>query len=72
MSYQWQVRSGAGFVNIAGAVGLTFVPQQAQVGLELRLMASFTDLGGVRAFGVFRHHRAGRRQRDRHQRAPIP
>ena len=48
VSYQWQVRSGAGFVNIAGAVGLTFVPQQAQVGLELRLMASFTDAGGVR------------------------
>jgi Ca2+-binding RTX toxin-like protein len=47
VSYQWQVRSGAGFVSIAGATGLTFVPQQAQVGLELRLMATFTDLGGV-------------------------
>lgn len=48
ISYQWQVRSGATFINIAGASGITFVPQQAQVGLELRLMATFTDAGGVR------------------------
>jgi Ca2+-binding RTX toxin-like protein len=48
VSYQWQVRSGAGFANIAGATGTTFVPQQAQVGLELRLMASFTDLAGIK------------------------
>ncbi|MBA4094578.1 MAG: heme peroxidase, partial [Candidatus Accumulibacter sp.] len=47
VTYQWQVRSGAGFANIAGATGLTFVPQQAQVGFELRLMASFRDLAGV-------------------------
>ena len=48
VTYQWQVNSGTGFVNIAGATGLSFTPQQAQVGLELRLMASFTDLSGVK------------------------
>ena len=48
ITYQWQVSSGTAFVNIAGATGLTFVPQQAQVGFALRLMASFTDLAGVK------------------------
>jgi Ca2+-binding RTX toxin-like protein len=48
VSYQWQVASGTGFVNIAGATGPSFAPQQAQVGLALRVQASFTDLSGAR------------------------
>ena len=47
ISYQWQVYNGTAFVDIPGATGDTFLPQQAQVGFQLRVVASFTDAGGV-------------------------
>ena len=47
VTYQWQSGSGATFVNIAGATGATFTPAQDQVGLQLRVIASFTSQLGV-------------------------
>lgn len=47
ISYQWQALVGGVFVNIAGATGATFMPQQAQVGQQLRVVASFIDATGV-------------------------
>ncbi|MDB5746972.1 MAG: Hemolysin-type calcium-binding region [Massilia sp.] len=47
ISYQWQVFTGGVFVDIAGATADTFLPQQAQVGLQLRVVARFSDAGGV-------------------------
>ncbi|WP_207258383.1 peroxidase family protein [Pseudomonas sp. FW305-70] len=44
VTHQWQVGGiGVPFTDIAGATGLTFTPTQAQVGLSLRVVASFTD-----------------------------
>jgi Ca2+-binding RTX toxin-like protein len=42
-SYQWQQSSGLSFVDIAGATAATFTPAQAQVGFQLRVLATFTD-----------------------------
>jgi len=47
VNHQWQVQNGGGFINIAGATAATFTPTQAQVGLQLRVVASYTDLGGT-------------------------
>ncbi|MFC5462307.1 peroxidase family protein [Massilia niabensis] len=47
ISYQWQAFIGGAFVNIAGATGITFLPQQAQVEQQLRVVASFVDATGV-------------------------
>ena len=47
ISYQWQALVNGVFVNIAGATGAVFIPQQAQVGQQLRVMASFRDAGGA-------------------------
>jgi hypothetical protein len=47
ISFQWQVLVGGAFVNIAGATGASFTPQQAQVGQQLRVMANFVDATGV-------------------------
>ncbi|MBS1158828.1 MAG: hypothetical protein H6R15_1247, partial [Proteobacteria bacterium] len=47
IAHQWQVRNGAVFTNIAGATAMTFTPFQAQVGLQLRFVASYTDAGGT-------------------------
>jgi Ca2+-binding RTX toxin-like protein len=47
VSYQWQSGSGATFTNIAGATGASFTPTQAQVGTQLRVIASFLDQFGV-------------------------
>ncbi|WP_223462319.1 peroxidase family protein [Pseudomonas sp. A-R-26] len=44
VTHQWQVGGiGVSFTDIAGATGSTFTPTQAQVGLSLRVVASFTD-----------------------------
>ncbi|WP_085718699.1 peroxidase family protein [Pseudomonas sp. B28(2017)] len=44
VTHQWQVGGiGVPFTDIAGATGSTFTPTQAQVGLSLRVVASFTD-----------------------------
>ncbi|MCP2020160.1 UNVERIFIED_ORG: Ca2+-binding RTX toxin-like protein [Pseudomonas reinekei] len=43
IAHQWQVGSGAIFTDIAGATGTTFTPDQAQVGQQLRVVASYTD-----------------------------
>ncbi|WP_223511138.1 peroxidase family protein [Pseudomonas sp. GL-B-19] len=40
---QWQAGSGVIFADIAGATGTTFTPGQAQVGQQLRVIASYTD-----------------------------
>ncbi|MDB5793240.1 MAG: Hemolysin-type calcium-binding region [Massilia sp.] len=45
--YQWQALVDGVFVNIAGATNASFMPLQAQVGQQLRVMASFSDAGGV-------------------------
>ncbi|AYC33300.1 heme peroxidase [Pseudomonas cavernae] len=43
-SYEWQMGSGAIFTPIA--TGPTFTPTQAQVGQQLRVVATFTDNAG--------------------------
>jgi Ca2+-binding RTX toxin-like protein len=45
--FQWQRSSATGFVNIAGAVGASFVPGQSEVGFQLRVVALFNDQFGV-------------------------
>ncbi|MDB5745298.1 MAG: hypothetical protein JWP72_146, partial [Massilia sp.] len=47
VSFQWQRSSGSGFVNIAGAVGASFVPGQSEVGTQLRVVATFNDQFGA-------------------------
>jgi Ca2+-binding RTX toxin-like protein len=46
-SYQWQAGDGTNFSNITGATGASFAPGDAQVGLQLRVIASFTDDQGA-------------------------
>ena len=46
-SYQWQNLIGSTWTNIAGALGASFSPVQAQVNTQLRVLASFTDGGGT-------------------------
>ncbi|OXR31000.1 heme peroxidase [Pseudomonas jessenii] len=44
ITHQWQAGGiGAIFTDIAGATGTTFTPGQAQVGQQLRVVASYTD-----------------------------
>ena len=47
VTYQWQSGSGGIFANIAGATGESFTPTQDQVGLQVRVIASFTSQHGV-------------------------
>ena len=47
VTYQWQSGSGSSFTDIAGATGAEFTPTQAQVGLQVRVVASFTSQLGV-------------------------
>jgi hypothetical protein len=48
--YQWQQSAnGVLFTNIGGATGRGFVPTDAQVGLVLRVVVSFTDNRGFAA-----------------------
>ncbi len=42
-SYQWQVLDGGTWVDIGGATSSNFTPTQAQVGMQLRVVVSFTD-----------------------------
>ena len=47
VTYQWQVGGiGAIFTDITGATGATFTPTQAQVGMNFRVMTSYTDNAG--------------------------
>ena len=46
-SFQWQSNRGVGWVNIAGAIGSTFVLTQAQVGQNMRVVVSYVDDFGV-------------------------
>jgi Ca2+-binding RTX toxin-like protein len=46
-SFQWQANRGVGWVNIAGAIGSTFVLTQAQVGQNMRVVVSYVDDFGV-------------------------
>jgi Ca2+-binding RTX toxin-like protein len=51
-TYRWQTSPQGSLVwtNIAGATAATFTPTQAQVGLRVRVVATFTDdLGSVEA-----------------------
>ncbi|HCN95932.1 MAG TPA: heme peroxidase, partial [Leclercia sp.] len=41
--YQWQMSAGLGFVNIAGATAATFIPTQATVERQLRVIVTVTD-----------------------------
>jgi Ca2+-binding RTX toxin-like protein len=47
VTHQWQAGTGDVFTDIAGATGLTFTTTQAQVGLSIRVVASYTDDGGT-------------------------
>ncbi len=49
LSLQWQALDVARpvWVNIAGATGLSFTPTNAQLGTQVRLVATFTDGLGV-------------------------
>jgi Ca2+-binding RTX toxin-like protein len=46
LSFQWQALISGVFTNIAGATAATFTPGAAQVGQQLRVVASYTDNGG--------------------------
>ncbi|UUZ64947.1 hypothetical protein LP417_09470 [Polaromonas sp. P1-6] len=47
VTHQWQVGGiGMTFADIDGATGASFTPTQAHVGLNLRVMASYTDGAG--------------------------
>ncbi|AYC33285.1 heme peroxidase [Pseudomonas cavernae] len=45
-NYQWQVLAAGVWVDIAGANDNLFIPTQAQVGQQLRVVLSYTDDGG--------------------------
>lgn len=48
LSYRWQSSpDGSAWTDIAGAGGASFTPTQAQVGLRLRVVGSFTDGAGT-------------------------
>jgi hypothetical protein len=46
VSYQWQANHGAGFANIAGATGLSYVVSAADLGAQLKIIATSTDSDG--------------------------
>jgi Ca2+-binding RTX toxin-like protein len=46
VTFQWQAGTGAVFTDLAGATGATFTPTQGQVGLQVRVVASYIDGGG--------------------------
>ncbi|UUZ78449.1 hypothetical protein LP414_16760 [Polaromonas sp. P1(28)-13] len=47
ITYRWQVGgTGAVFTDIAGATSASFTPTQAEVGLNLRVVVSYTDALG--------------------------
>jgi Ca2+-binding RTX toxin-like protein len=46
-TFQWQVNSPAGFVNIVGATNSTLALAQAQVGQTVRVVVGYTDDFGV-------------------------
>ncbi len=46
-SIQWQAGNGLTFASIAGATAASFTPTQDQVGLQLRVVVSYTDDGGT-------------------------
>ena len=47
LAYQWQSGSGGVWSNIVGATQQTFVPALAHVGLQLRVMVTYTDALGA-------------------------
>ena len=48
LSYRWQSSpNGSTWSDIGGATSATFQPAEAQVGLRLRVVASYTDGGGT-------------------------
>ncbi len=49
ISYQWRVNTGtaAGWANITGATGRTFVITEAQVGKQIQVVASYIDSKNV-------------------------
>jgi Ca2+-binding RTX toxin-like protein len=52
LSFQWESSAnGVTWSNITGATAATFTPGAAQLGLQLRVVASYTDLGGDGAGG---------------------
>jgi Domain of unknown function (DUF4347)/Domain of unknown function (DUF4082) len=46
ISYQWQQLTGGNWSNIGGATAKTFTLQQAQVGKQVRVRATYTDAKG--------------------------
>jgi Ca2+-binding RTX toxin-like protein len=46
-TYQWQALSSGVWTNIPGATNANFAPTQAQVNLQLRVVATFFDDGGT-------------------------
>ncbi len=47
IGYQWQENFGEGYVNITGATGTSYTPTEADVGANLRLVATSMDSSGV-------------------------
>ena len=43
ITYQWQENFGSGYINIAGATGLTYQATEADIGATLRIVASEVD-----------------------------
>ena len=46
-SYQWQVLTVDGWVNITGATNATFTPDEDQIGSQVRVVVSYTDGQGT-------------------------
>lgn len=46
IAFQWQQFDGVDWVDIVDATGQTFAPGQAQVGAEVRVVATYTDAYG--------------------------
>ena len=47
IGYQWQRDTGGGFVDITGETGGTYLLAPADLGADIRVIASFTDGGGT-------------------------
>jgi len=48
VAWQWQALNGTDWVDIQGAMNQTYAPSTADVGLQLRVVGTYTDGGGTK------------------------